>query len=155
MVQNGKSIFTVVDFRQLNKWIQRFKNFLNPVHEILASVRLCKWLSVIDLPIAYYTLHVSKQSRLLFRTNTIFGVYEALVLPMGVAPSSDIFQRKIVHLLSDVPPPPKVYIDDLLAAAKHIFAEHLAWLGLIFQKLAESGLQVNIVKFFLCQDINY
>eukprot|EP00957_Ditylum_brightwellii_P168187 12803489-Ditylum_brightwellii.AAC.1 len=71
---------------------------------------------------------------------------------MGTSPSSDIFQRRVTNRVADVKPrPPKVYIDNVLAAAQQSFDEHLKMLGEIFTRFEEAGLQANISKSALFQ----
>ena len=86
------------------------------------------------------------------RIVTIFGMHEPLVLAMGVAPASDVFQRRVSNLMMEVKPKPsKCYIDDTLAAFVHAFDEHIECLDVIFAILKEAGLQINLSKFTLCQ----
>eukprot|EP00957_Ditylum_brightwellii_P125729 9584642-Ditylum_brightwellii.AAC.1 len=66
---------------------------------------------------------------------------------MGTSPSSDIFQRRMTNRVVDVKPrPPKVYINEVLAAAQHLFDEHLKMPDEIFTRFEEAGLQANISK---------
>eukprot|EP00957_Ditylum_brightwellii_P081929 6230930-Ditylum_brightwellii.AAC.1 len=64
---------------------------------------------------------------------------------MGTPLSSDIFQRRVTNRVADVKlRPPKVYINDVLAAAQHSFDKHLRMLDEIFTRFEEAGLQANI-----------
>eukprot|EP00957_Ditylum_brightwellii_P007483 566237-Ditylum_brightwellii.AAC.1 len=60
---------------------------------------------------------------------------------MGVSPATDIFQRRVMSQMSDVKlKPPKVYLDDILAALKHTFEEHMEYLDKILTCIEEAGL---------------
>eukprot|EP00957_Ditylum_brightwellii_P014246 1072669-Ditylum_brightwellii.AAC.1 len=90
----------------------------------------------------YYAMRLSLESRKVMRLNMIWGIYECLVLAMGVSPATDIFQRRVMSRMSDVKPkPPKVYLNDILTALKHTFKEHMEYLDEILTRVEEAGLQ--------------
>eukprot|EP00957_Ditylum_brightwellii_P167007 12713910-Ditylum_brightwellii.AAC.1 len=61
---------------------------------------------------------------------------------MGVSPATDIFQRRVMLRMSNVKPKPqKVYLNDILAALKHTFKEHMKYLDKILTRIEEAGLK--------------
>ena len=73
--------------------------------------------------------------------------YEYQKLPMGLCNSPDIFQEKMSTLLGDLEYV-RTYIDDLLITTKSDWQDHLHHLDIIFHRLREAGLKINVKKFF-------
>ena len=68
---------------------------------------------------------------------------------MGIAGSPDIFQAKMSEFmvaLEFVIP----YLDDLICIIKASLHDHLHNLRLVFTRLREAGLQINVPKLKLC-----
>eukprot|EP00957_Ditylum_brightwellii_P204389 15339027-Ditylum_brightwellii.AAC.1 len=82
----------------------------------------------------------------------IWGIYECLVLAIGVSQATEIFQRRVMLQMSNVKPKPtQVHLDNILAALKHTFEEHMKYLDEILTCIKEAGLQVNVVKSAFAQ----
>eukprot|EP00957_Ditylum_brightwellii_P061434 4663102-Ditylum_brightwellii.AAC.2 len=63
---------------------------------------------------------------------------------MGTSPMSDIFQWCITNWVSDVTPePPKLYIDNILAAALHTFEEHWDMMDQILHNLRRQACRLT------------
>jgi hypothetical protein len=57
---------------------------------------------------------VTKEMAKVLTVVTFFGVFECVVLPMGVKPATDIFQARMVSVFMSMPKNrPKPYIDDI------------------------------------------
>ena len=97
----------------------------------------------------YYTIRldpdVSKICTIIFQ----WGKYSYLRLPMGISGSPDIFQAKMMELMSTLEFV-RVYIDDLLCITKGDPDNHLAKLKLVLTRLRDTNLKVNARKSFFC-----
>ena len=59
---------------------------------------------------------------------------------------------RINFVLQDIlPKPPNTYIDDVLAALKHAFEDHVQRLDNMLTALHQAGFQVNLKKSYSCQ----
>ena len=150
--KDKKQIRTVGDFRVLNTMLECTPQYIEPIHELSCSIGRFIWVSNLDLPMAHYTMSLSPKSKTTITLVTIFGTCECQVLWMGVLPASDMFQGRVNLTLQDVlPMPPKSCIDDVLAALKHSFNDHVNHLNAIFMSSLNVGFQVNLEKSCTCQ----
>ena len=69
---------------------------------------------------------------------------------MGVCNSNDIFQEKISELFQRLSML-CLYIYDVLVITKHYFKDHIKYLEIFLQRLAEKGLQVNTEQSYFEQ----
>ena len=77
-----------------------------------------------DLNMGYYTIQLDPDTQKLCTIVTPFGKYQYLQLPMGVSCSPDIFQHKMLELMSTLTFV-KTYLDDLLIVSTSTFEDHL------------------------------
>ena len=99
---------------------------------------------------SYYHIELTPGSSALCTIVLPWGKYEYVKLPMGLCNSPDIFQEKMNELFADLEVV-KAYIDDLLIITKGSWQDHLDKLEIVFQRLREAGLKVNIRKSFFGQ----
>ena len=74
-----------------------------------------------------------------------WGKYSYLRLPMGIVGSPDFFQAKMSKLMVALEFI-RTYLDDLLSITKENLDNHLNHLRLVFTRLQEVGLKVNVPK---------
>ena len=142
--KNG-DIRLVIDFCKLNEWLKRKEYPLAMIEAILTSIKGFKLASVIDLNMGYLSIPLTEESKKLLTIVTPFGFYECQVLPMGVMPSTDIFQPRMVDIFAAmIENKPDPYFDDILHCQGANFDKHLAGLDEILRRLKEAGMQVNL-----------
>jgi len=64
---------------------------------------------------------------------------------MGLAPSPDVYQEKMLLLFIDLEEV-KVYFDDILILGFNSFEDHLLTLQEVFMRIRKANLQVNETK---------
>ncbi len=148
--KNG-TIRLVMDFRQLNKVLERKEYPLPTIDEIFTNIRGFTFASVIDLNMGYLSIPLTKETREILTIVTTFGFFECCVLPMGIKPATDIFQSRMVGVFQPMTQnKPNPYIDDIFHGKGDDFDSHLNILSEIFTRLLEAGMQVNLEKSELC-----
>ena len=140
-----------MDFRQLNKVLERKEYPLPTIDEIFTDIRGFIFASVIDLNMGYLSIPLTKETREILTIVTTFGFFECCVLPMGIKPATDIFQSRMVGVFQPMTKnKPNPYIDDIFHGKGDDFDSHLDILSEIFTRLLEAGMQVNLAKSELC-----
>jgi hypothetical protein len=110
--KNG-TIRLVMDFRQLNKVLERKEYPLLTIDKIFTGIRGFIFASVIDLNMGYLSIPLTKETREILTIVTTFGFFECCVLPMGIKPATDIFQSRMVGIFQPMTKnKPNPYIDD-------------------------------------------
>jgi Reverse transcriptase (RNA-dependent DNA polymerase) len=153
--KNGK-VRVVSDFRVLNSKLQKVECPIPRIQDILTSLNGFTFATSIDLNMGYYTIRLTPQAQKLCTIVFLWGKYSYLRLPMGVADSPDIFQSKISQLMVGLDFV-RAYLDDVLAATKGSYQEHLLNLGeQVLVKLDAANLCIHIEKCtFATQEFEY
>lgn len=108
----------------------------------------------IDLRKAYLHLEVKPEMRHLLTLNTHKGLYRPTRLMFGIASAPAIWQRQMEQILQDVPGC-SIFLDDIKITGPDL-QTHLERLDLVFKKLNEHNLKVNLDKsVFLADEIEY
>ena len=132
--KDKKQIRTTEDFRVLNTMLEQSPCYIEPIYKLLYAIGHFTWASNLDLPMAYYTMSLCDKSKVIMQLVTIFGIYECQVLWICISPASNIFQGHINFTLQDILSVlPKSYINNILAALKHSFDNHITYLDHIFK----------------------
>jgi hypothetical protein len=101
----------------------------------------------------YPSILLNHEARKILTIIMPFGAYEYLTLPMGVMPTFDLFQSRMVQMFADMNERhPFPYIDDILHFKGTTFKEHIVILDEILQLFGKSGLQVGTKKSRFCQE---
>ena len=95
----------------------------------------------------YYTIRLDPDAQKLCTIILPWGKYSYLRLPMGVANSPDLFQKKMSELMAGLEFV-RTYLDDVLVITKDSFDDHLTKLDRVLACLLEAGLKVNAPKCF-------
>ena len=74
-----------------------------------------------------------------------WGIYRYKCLPQGIKIATDVFQRILGKLFSDMDNV-KMYIDDYIIVGHGTYEEHLKDVEEVLKRLTEAGLQVNAEK---------
>ena len=138
--QNG-SIRLCVDLTQLNKSVQREIHPMALVDESLAKLADSKIFSKLDACSGFWQIPLAEESKHYTTFITPFGRYCFNRLPFGISSASDIFQRTISKILSDMDGV-IAHMDDILVHAKDQ-ASHDQRLREAMKWLQEAGLMLN------------
>ncbi len=124
------------------------------INDIFASLAGDQLFTKLDLSQAYQHVALDETSQKYVVINTHLGLFNYKRLPFGVASGPAIFQRVMDTLLQDIPMT-VVYLDDILVTGSCL-EEHLQNLEMALQRLANSGLRINLAKCaFLQKEISY
>lgn len=132
------------DYRRLNGITEPDRYPIPHLNDFSQRLRGCTVFSTIDLTRAYHQVPVAPEDRPKTAVITPFGLFEFRVMTFGLCNAAQSFQRfmnTVTRGLDFV----FGYIDDLLIASKD-FDEHSTHLRLLFERLSEYGLSINLAK---------
>ncbi|GBN19871.1 Transposon Tf2-11 polyprotein [Araneus ventricosus] len=134
----------VGDYRALNAQTIKEKYPIPCIADFTSELHGKQMFSHIDLIKAYHQIPINPADVHKTAICTPFGLFESLRMQFGLCNGSSTFQRFIDEVTRDLP---FVYafVDDLLVASESA-NEHLEHLKLLFSKLREYGLCINVEK---------
>ena len=142
------------DFRKVNAVTVQDSYPLPLIEDLIDTVGNSKLVTTIDLQKGYYQIALTPQAREISVFITPFGLYEYLVMPFGLVNAPATF-RRIMNFVVQELPGVYAYLDDIVIVANS-WEEHLMRLRLLFQKLHEVGLTINLAKTKFCTGtVNY
>ena len=131
-----------LDPKPLNKAIKR--KHLPTAEEIFSQMSGASYFSKLDTSSVNWQIKVDKLSSNLFTFGTPSGRYHFKRLPYGIHSASEIFQREVTSIISDIPGSANSQ-DDFIVWGKTL-QEHDEHLRKVFLKIRESGLKLNKTK---------
>lgn len=148
---NGKYRMCI-DYRKVNAVSKGDAYPLPFMENILDELRSAKYITTIDLNLAYHQVPVEENSR----TITTFtvpgrGLFEFTRMPFGLTGAPATFQRLIDTIITpEMRPHCFAYLDDIIIVSK-TFEEHLVWLRKVIKRIYEAGLTISEDKSIFCQ----
>jgi hypothetical protein len=139
------TVWTITDFRELNKQIVRRPYPIPKISTTLQELEGFTHAMALDLNMGYYTIRLNPRAVKMFTIIFPWGKYSYLRLSMGFAGSADIFQAEMMDLMEALEYV-RTYIDDLLVITRGTLEDHLDKLREVLRRLCEAGLKVNAVK---------
>nr|CAD2177516.1 unnamed protein product [Meloidogyne enterolobii] len=109
-----------------------------------------KVFSRLDLRDAYLQMELDDESKKLCAINTHRGLFQCQRLPFGVKSAPSIFQHLIDQLISGISGV-FGYLDDIVIASKN-FKEHTKSLNILFNRIQEYGLKLQLEKCDFLQE---
>ena len=100
--RNGK-LCICLDPRPLNNAIKREHLYLPTAEEIFSQMSGTCFFSKLDASSRYWQIKVHEESSNLLAFGTPLGHYHFKRLPYGIHSASEVFQREITSIISDVP----------------------------------------------------
>jgi Reverse transcriptase (RNA-dependent DNA polymerase)./Integrase core domain. len=143
----------VNDYRQLNANTVTDCYPLPRVEDILADASRGKVWSKMDMTNSFFHTRVHPDSVPLTAITTPFGLYEWLVMPMGLRNSPPIHQRRVANTLCDlIGKICHIYLDDIIIWSNSV-EEHQKHVRLVMDCLRKHGLRLNGKKseFFVTE----
>lgn len=143
-----------VDFRALNKIIEKERYPLPLIEDQLDRLGYSKYYISIDMKSGFHQIPVSEDSIKYTAFVTPDNHYEFIKMPFGICNGPSVFQKAICKAVQHL----KfllVYIDDLLIPFK-TETEGLQYLDLTLNALSEAGFTINLKKCkFFVNEIEY
>ena len=145
----------VNDYRQLNANTVTDSYPLPRVDDILVDAGKAKIWSVLDMTNSFFP-RAHPDSIHLTAVMTPFGLYEWLVMPMGLRNAPPIHQRRVANALRDhIGKICHIYLDDIIIYSNSV-EEHLEHVKTILRCLHDHGLCLNTAKSkFLCEEVDF
>ena len=141
-----------IDFRKVNELQQEvlvegkkrgqiMLHALPKIDEMYAKLKGAKVFSTINLRSGYYHITLGKDSRAKTAFVTLFGKYEFLMVPFGLAQAPAYFQLLMNQVLEGLPFA-MTYLDDIIIFSNNE-EEHLLHLEEVFHWLRKAGLKMK------------
>lgn len=132
------------DYRRLNSITVPDRYPIPLIEDLIHGLTGCEIFTVLDLEKAYYQIPVNPEDIPKTAVTTPFGLFEFLVMPLGLRNATQTFQRRMDNLLRHLPFV-KCYVDDWIVHSTSR-EEHMEHLKIIFNILRENRLTINLNK---------
>ncbi len=155
---DGEPLYRVViDYRKVNLLTEKNTYPLPNAKHNLASLGKANWFTTLDLLQGFHQVELDPASRPATAFGTPWGQYQYTRAPMGLTSSPGTFVQLVDSALRGLPPGIAVaYVDDVIIPTNGSFADHLRDVGLVFDRLIESGFAVRCDKVHLgMQEVPY
>ena len=104
----------VIDYRYLTSCLEGHEFPLLVIEDLVQRQHgTCLW-TILDVEDGFHQIPLTEEGRLLTAFCTPWGVYQWIVLPIGVKVGPQIHQRMVTNGIRHLPPSIRAYIDDLL-----------------------------------------
>ena len=145
-----------VDNCKLNEVTHKDAYPLPRIDDTLNTLSGSMWFSTIDLLSGYWQVEVAEEDCPETAFCTFESLFEFKVMPFGLTNAPATFQHLMDLVLAELQwSKCLVYLDDVIILGE-TFPEHLANLGLVFQRLHTAGLKLQPKKFdFLKHKVTY
>lgn len=146
----------VIDYRRLNEKTVEDKYPLPRIEEILDNLGKSCYFTTIDMAKAFHQIEMDPESieKTAFTVNN--GHFEYVRMPYGLKNGPSTFQRCMDNVLKEyLHKFCFVYMDDVVVFSKSL-QEHINHLKLIFQKIKEFNLKIELDKCeFLSKNVEF
>jgi RNase H-like domain found in reverse transcriptase/Reverse transcriptase (RNA-dependent DNA polymerase)/Integrase zinc binding domain len=136
----------VVDYRKLNEKTISDRYPIPNINDILDKLGRAQYFSTIDLASGFHQIEMDQCSIEKTAFSVDNGHWEFLRMPAGLRNSPATFQRAMDEILKDIQNKIcMVYMDDIIVFSTSL-QEHIQNLKLVFSKLREARLKIQIDK---------
>ena len=137
----------VLDYRALNALVEGDVYPLPNIETNLAALGKAKLFTTADLLMGFHQIELTDDSVPKTALNTPFGQFAYRRLPMGLTSAPGAFMRLVDASLRGLPAHIALcYVDDVIIFTDGDMAAHMKDVGLVFDKLIESGFTVKCEK---------
>ncbi len=145
-----------MNYWKLNALIKRDRYSILLIDEVLARIQDSKYLTQLDIIVAFNKLHMSSESENLTTFVTFFDIYKYRVMLFELTNESASFQHYINDVLFEcLHKFCQTYLNDILIYSKTL-KEHRTHVNEVLDKLREVDLQIDIDKCeFKIQKISF
>ena len=141
---NSTELRLVGDYKILNKMLTPDRYSLPNLRTAYELLHGSQIFSTIDLKSAFHHVPVAPEDLHKTTIRTTVGAFAFTRTPFGLSTSAQVFQRLIDTVIRDLPFV-YLYVDDLLVFSKSE-EEHFKHLTILFERLNEYGLTINLKK---------
>jgi len=135
-----------VDYRKLNALIKRDRYLLPLIDETLACIQDSRYLTRLNIIVAFNKLHMHSSSEDLTIFIISFDFYKYHVMPFELINGSTFYQHYMNDVLFDyLHQFCQIYLDDIIIYSKTL-KKHKRHVRLILNRLREADLQIDINK---------
>ncbi len=154
--KKNDSLCFCMNYWKLNALIKRDRYSILLINEVLAWIQDSKYLTWLDIIIAFNKLHMSSESKNLTTFVTFFNIYKYRIMLFKLTNESASFQHYINNVLFEcLHKFCQTYLNDILIYSKTL-KEHRTHIKEVLNKLREVDLQINIDKCkFKIQKISF
>jgi Reverse transcriptase (RNA-dependent DNA polymerase)/RNase H-like domain found in reverse transcriptase len=137
----------VVDYRDLNSKIELDEYPIPLSRTLMNDLAGADWVTAMDVRSGFSNIRMSPGSEKATAFKTFYGLFEHVVMPMGLATAPSIFQRFINSVLN-----PYLgifchaYLDDVVIYTRGTLEKHKEHVRLILEALQENGLRLKPQK---------
>jgi len=129
----------VTDYRRLNEETIKDRYPLPNIEEAQDRLTGANWYTKIDLRDAFYSIRMKEGEEWKTAVRTRYGLYEFLVMPMGLTNAPATMQRMINNVLRDLLDITVIaYLDDILIFTKGSREQHTKDVQEVFKRLART-----------------
>ncbi len=141
------SLHFCIDYRKLNALIKWDHYFLSLIDEILTCIQESKYLTQLNIIVAFNKLHMHSNNEDLTIFIIFFNLYKYHVMFFKLINESTFYQHYINDVLFEyLHQFCQIYLDDIIIYSK-ILKKHKQHVQLILNKLQEVDLQIDINKY--------
>ncbi|QLI69282.1 Transposon Tf2-2 polyprotein [Metarhizium brunneum] len=153
--KNGK-LRLVVDYRRLNAITMKDRTPLPLISELQDRLHGMNWFTAVDLKGAYNLIRIKKGHKWMTAFRTKFGLFEYLVMPIGLTNAPATFQRIINSVLQEyLDNFVVVYLDDILIFSKTL-EDHKGHIHTVLKTLQDAKLLLEPAKYkFYTQEVDF
>ena len=135
-----------VNYRKLNAITKRNRYFISLIDEVLIRIQGCKYLTRLNIIIAFNKLRMHSNNKNFIIFVTFLKAYKYRVLSFELTNDLIIYQQYMNDILFEyLNDFYQIYLNDILIYNR-IKKDHVKHIRLVFQKLREIDLQMNILK---------
>jgi hypothetical protein len=122
--KKDKTVCFLSDFWEVNKRLVRKLFPIPKISTVLQEIKRFSYATALDLIMGYYTIRLDPDASKICTFIFPWGKFSYKRLPMGIAGSPDIFQRKMSELMESLEFV-RGYLEDLLCISKLSLEDHL------------------------------
>jgi hypothetical protein len=142
---DGSSIRLCTDFRRVNALSVADPFPLPRIEDLIDKLGRAKYLTKVDMTKGYWQVPLDEKSQKISATVTPDFHFEWKFLPFGLRNGPATFSRLVIKLLRGLEEFTGALLDDI-AIFSESWEEHIRHLQLVFTRIQEAGLTLNLKK---------